>query len=42
MIKEIIINMVREINEINKFSYNDNFKILIQFFKNLRVLINFN
>ena len=29
MIKEIIINMKREINEINKFLYKNNFKNLI-------------
>ena len=39
MIKEIIINVEREINE---FLCNDNFENLTQVLKNLRVLTNFN
>ena len=34
MIKEIIIYVEREINEINEFLYKDNFKILTQILKN--------
>ena len=42
MIKEIIINMEREINEINEFLYKNNFENLIQILKNSRILTNFN
>ena len=42
MIKEIIINVEREINEINKFLYKGNFEKLTQILKNSRTLINFN
>ena len=42
MIKEIVINVEREINEINEFLYKGNFENLIQILKNSRTLTNFN
>ena len=42
MIKEIIINVERKINEINEFLYKNNFENLIQILKNLRIFTNFN